>query len=263
MAKPVDPAVIYPLLLTALRTEPGNLNAAAKHAGVTWNTAQKAWEKGSKKHGFPPLKQVIEQEQIKARALLEAERRSKLAAIALEKEQAREGAVAARKQEGQMTQLVRASSLLALRAVTSLSREAVGLAETINKRIEQEKKHLDLWIQYDDAVLRGDPSAQLPPFAHPPSLNNLLSILNRTADYAGKITHCARQAMDMERIHLGEPTHIIGIADATPKDITLDEVQIRRDNAVRALEGATRSGGLRVIQGGNAEPVIGQRVVVR
>ncbi len=271
MPKHADPKVFYPLLIEAFREEPGNVNAAANKAGVTWNTANKAWEKGHMRVGYGPIKELIKQEQQRARTLIEAERQAAIKTQQAEGAKARENAIAARKQEGQMTGLVRASTLHALAAVGTLAKEARQLAEAINSQVALERQKLDQWTAYEAAIVRGDPAAAAalkPPWVtdqhtgYPYTVDRLLAILNRSADYAGKITHCARQAMEMERVHLGEPIATIGVVDER-REISLEEADTRRENALVAIERARASGGLRMIPGGKAEPVVGQRVIVR
>lgn len=172
-----------------------------------------------------------------------------------------------------MTAMVRGSTFLALRAVTALSKESNQLAEVINKQVATERLKLEQWNAYEDAIVKGAPNAAAlaPGWSKnakgaityfPPTLERLLSILNKSAEYASKVTHCARQAMEMERLHLGEPIATIAVVDER-KEITFEEMDTRRENALRALDMARTRRGLQVIPGGKIEPVVGQRVVLR
>lgn len=258
----------YLPLLEAFRVDPHNLEQAAKKAGTTWKTARRAFEKGIPSAGYPPISQVLREEQEKARAMLEAERLAKAAERQRELEAASAQAVQARKQEGQITGLVRQQSLAALTAVSVFAAEARKLAEVIRENVELERVKLAEWTAYEARVVAGDPNATPPAWHNGKNkksvrtLENLLGILHRTADYAQKITACARQAMEMERLHLGEPIGIIR-HEVQARDITLEELRTRKENALRVIERAEQAGGLKVIPGGKTDPVVGQRVVVR
>lgn len=269
MAAKKDPSVFFPLLLEAFREEPGNVHRAAQHAGVTWPTASRAWEQGSKRHGFGPIKAIIAEEQRKARSLIEAERAAARAMRAKEIAESAESAIKSRKQEGQMVELTRGSALSALTAVIGLSKGSRKLAEVMANQIAVEITKLEQWTAYETSLIAGDPNAPnlLPAWSqgadreHPPSLNFLLTILNRSADYAAKIASVAERAMEMERLHLGEPIEVIRHEHTIKQDISPEELEIRRQNANAVLDQAARK--LRVVEGGKPAPLIGQRVVIR
>lgn len=270
MSRRVDQTIVYPKLLDAFREDPGNINHAAEKSRVNWNTADRAWRVGVKTLGYPPIKLVLAEEQEKARALLEADRLAKIAERRREIEAASENAVKARKQEGQMVALTRGQSLNALTAVTVLSGEARALAEAVKGQLQVERQKLLEWTAYEAALVGGDSNAQ-PPAWHTSkshgtgvrSLEAILSILQKSAGYAMQITHCARQAMEMERLHLGEPLAVVKHELEIRADMTMVEVQTRKENALRAIERAESAGGLKVLSGGKDAPTVGQRVVVR
>lgn len=258
----LDQEKTYAALLEAYRTSPDNHTGAARAAGVNWRTAKTVWERGYRKLKLPPLRDYLIEEQQRSRALLEADRQARLKAAQVEDENSRKNAVQARKMEGQMVTMVRGSTFLALQAVTELAREAKGLAEAVNAQVAVERRRLTLWTAYDVARLAGDPTAVEPTEGRPPTLDKLLSVLNQSATYAQRITSCAREAFELERLHLGEPLATIAVVDER-REVTLDELRLRRDAALHALEGAVQAGGLTVLQGGKADPVIGQRVIPR
>lgn len=252
----------YQALLESYREDPDNHSKAASSAGVNWRTAKKVWEQGYRKAKLPPIKDYLVDEKQRARALLEADRQARLKAQQVEDEQVRNNAVISRKQEGQMTAMVRGSTFLALQAVTALAKEAKNLAEAINAQVSVERQRLALWTAYDLAVLAQDPTAAQPEGNRPPGLAQLLQVLNLSASYAQKITGCAREAFELERLHLGEPLGAIQIIDER-REVTLDELRLRADAALHAIQGAVQSGGLKVLQGGKSEPTVGQRVIPR
>jgi hypothetical protein len=78
-------------------------------------------------------------------------------------------------------------------------------------------------------------------------------------DLGGTARIAAREAMMLERIHLGQPTEIV--QNLGFGEMTLEEAQIRIDMANRAMSRAVAAGGLTVIPGGkSASPVIGKVV---
>lgn len=256
----------YPKLVEAFRLDP-NISRAAEVVGVHWKTAEKAWLKGVRSEGYPPIQTIIREEQERARAMIEAERLAKFAQRQKEMEQAAENAVQARKQEGQMTQLVRQQSLAALTAVSVYATAARELATVVNGELKVDMAKSKEWTEYEAALLAGDPNAKEPAWANGnvrnvPSLDRLLQIAQKMADYARTITHCAREAMEMERLHLGEPLAVVRHEFET-REMTMEEVETRTSNALRVIDRAKEAGGLKVIPGGKATPVVGQRVVVR
>jgi hypothetical protein len=262
---------VYPKLLEAFREKPGNMGNAAKHAGVTWRTSERYWLHGSKRNKIEPIEITIRRERDTARALIEAERLAKIETRKRELEQGAEQAIQARKQEGQMTTLVRQQSLAALTSVSVFAQQSRKLAEVVAGQCEVERAKLAEWTAYEQAILAGSDDVELPKWALPGdhklshvSLNHILGVMAKCAEYAQKITACARQAMEMERLHLGEPLGTIQLfVDSANADMSAEELRTRRDNALRALDRAESAGGLKVIDGGKTAPVIGQRVVVR
>lgn len=61
-------------MLDSHRDAPGNVSAAARHAGVSRATASKYWQHGGDEAWMLPLRKTVEREQVAARAALEAER---------------------------------------------------------------------------------------------------------------------------------------------------------------------------------------------
>lgn len=257
----------YPKLLEAFRIEPGNIQHAAVAAGVHWKTAEKAWLVGNKRGGFPSIQSVINEERERARAMIEAERLAKIAERKREIEQSAEQAVQARKQEGQMTQLVRQQSLAALTSVSIFAAEARKLAEVIKGDLQIDLQKSREWTEYEAKRVAGDPSAIEPAWFQGnvrsiPSAERLLTMLQKMADYSRTINSCAREAMEMERLHLGEPIAVVR-HEMEIREMTMEEVDTRTQNALRVIDRAREVGGLKVVQGGKASPVVGQRVVVR
>jgi hypothetical protein len=265
-----DSTALYQRLLDAFRSEPANIHKAAQTAGCTWKTANRMWVTGSKRFQLPAISTIIREEQEKARAMIEAERLAKAAERRREIEASSEQAVQARKQEGQMTTMVRSQTLAALTSVSVFAKEARGLAEAIQGQVSVERQKLKEWTAYEAELVAGNTAAVPPVWLDTNanvkhqvrSLDSLLAILQRTATYSRDITACARQAMELERLHLGEPLAVIR-HEMEVREMTMDEVEIRKESAIRALDRAAERGGLKLLHGGKDTPVVGQRVIVR
>lgn len=264
--KTPDPHEYYPRLLEAYREEPNNHERAAKRAGVSWGTAEKAWKSGHKRAGLGPIVDVIRLEQQKARAMLAEEEAVKRAKRAEEERKASEQAIQGRKEEGQITRVLRASVSQQSGVSVALSSEAFQFANALKARLKQEREKLELWINYEAQTLAGNPAAVRPSLEHQPlSLPQLVQLLNRVADYTARLTQSARAVFELERLYLGEPLGIIGIVEQSRK-LTPEEVEIRERNAIAAIQRAKERRGLVVLDGGKTKPVmpvVGQRVVPR
>lgn len=245
---------------------PGQFAPAARIAGVSPKTAEKAWRRGWPGQGLAPIETIIAEEQRAARALIEQQRKAALAKEQLEKENARKDAELALQQEGQMVRLGRAATLQ-LTANTAVLAQQVGkMREALEQRFALELQKMQLWTEYEASLLTPNPKPK--PVLDKPALHldHLLHLLNRTGDYTGKVLDNARKVMEMERLILGEPTNIIGLANASSqasREISLEEADIRREAANRAIDGAKAAGGLTVIPGGKVLPRVGQRFVPR
>jgi hypothetical protein len=227
-------------MIEAWRQHPGKPQEAADLAGVGHRTIKKAWREGWPEKGFGPIKEVFEREQQRARARLMSEIAARRDQTMAEKEKAIEHAARARAQEGQLVDLARVSCLQALANARALVQPTKDLADRLQKQILE---------------AAGKPSKDSKGL----TIQTSLGLLQKVANLQGKILSNARIAMEMERLHLGEPTQTVNVI-TTQSEMTLDEASARIQMANRALESARRSGGLTVIDGGIDEPVIGKVV---
>jgi len=259
-------ADLYDRLKTAFLDKPGNIKNAAQAAVVNWKTAERAWKQGWPSKGFDALEAVHQQNQIKARAEMEVAAAARRASQNKDRDDARRNAVEAQKQEGQMTQLARVQSLQNLAMATELARSARALVPEIKQKLELEGRKLSLWAAYENAVIdaaaRNQPAPDHPVFARPPmSLAETVTLLQRVADINSDIVRCARQSMEMERLHLGKPTQLIGVVDET-REITVFELQSRLASATQAIQAGVHAGGLQLPDNASAGPNIGQLVKI-
>jgi len=222
----------YESLLDAFREIPGNVSAAARSAGVGRETARRAWLRGWTDRHLPAIKDVLREEQVLARS-----RRQAAVLMAAESADAGEGrpageagppatgdaaarmlakddAVATREQEGQMVKLTRANTIALMSAASRL------ISAGIDKARELETK-----LKTGAAVLTPSETMRF--------MASLSSVTRNAAE-------CAKMALEMERLLMGEPTAVIGI-DAS--NMSLEDAARTIEIANRALERA-RSRGL-------------------
>lgn len=238
MAKRAITDEVYNSLLNEFRLDPSHPYTVAKKAGVAPRTAMRAWELGWPGKGFPPIKETIEAEQQKARAMAMAHHAARKATSQKERDDAIEHAAKVRLEEGQIVRLVRGSSLQALTV-------AVGLTGSARKLTKQLTDKIDALA----SLPAGDP-AQL-------TTNQGLHMLKQIADLNRSINICAREALELERLHMGEPTSTVAVQTT---EMTITDADSRIAAAQQALQKAKEIGGFTVIDGGQSAPVIGKRV---
>lgn len=230
----------YESLVNAWREFPTNPTKVAQMANVAYRTAVKAWELGWPKKGMEPIKTLFAREQQQARAAILARQAAKKAGLLKERDDAIKQAALVRAQEGQMVGLARGSALQAMTVSAQLAGTARKLGERAKVKLEAEL-----------AKEPDDPTGL--------TASAAVSMLDRLSTLMVKINGQARATMELERLHLGQPTETINII-TSQSEMTVDEVEARIESATRALSNARRVGGLTVIDGGLKTPVIGKLV---
>lgn len=191
--------VRYDKIVCAFRDEPGNFRQAAVKSGVDWRTARKGWIKGWPALGFPPIKQVILDEQMASRSEAEREKRRaqrEEAELALEREveikdRARADAVSARKAEAELVRANRGNTIALVSITGRVLQGALKGAEALEKAFADGQ-------DIDGKRL---------------SVAQRITLIDKLARTVERASRAARDTMAMERTLLGEPTEIIGIAD--------------------------------------------------
>lgn len=242
MGRKVITRETYENILFEYRKTPDQPYAVARRCGVDVGTVKRAYDFGwpptkSRSVAFPPIKEVFEREKQKARSSLFEDQQAKRDAAAKERQQAIEQQAQARKAEGQMVIAVRQASLNALVYANKLTSAADKLATHVRTQVELKLADVD------------DPMS--------PSAG--LHLLREIVGLQARANGLAREAMEMERLHLGAPTNVVGVI-SNQTEMTVEELATRVSMATNALEGARRSGGLTVLPGGLAKPVIGKLV---
>lgn len=224
MAWKVTSQSTYDKLIIAFRENWGNFSSAARAAGVARKTAKKAWISGWPDQRMRPIRDLLEEERLAARAEILTETRAKLVGDqavlqqeAVEAEKARllshSQAVQTRAQEGEMVKLSRANTIVMMATANRHLRVANKLAKELEEQVE--KGEVELTPQQ---VIK---------------LAGSCAFLTKTAAEAARIN------LEMERILLGEPTEIIGI---DVNNMSVEEAARRIEVANRALERARKRG---------------------
>lgn len=206
-------------LLAAFRLEPGNVHRASIVAGVSRETAQKAWDRGwqdsTKPWAHVRIQDVLLKEQEEARAALRAQHVREHEAEMQAQLRAREDAIQARKEEAQGSAASR--------------KNALGLAIVANKALVAGQKVVaELQRRVDDP----DGLEKMP-------LKDLSRLLELNARLVQRAENCMALALQIERVVAGEPIAILGhrVESMSPAQIA-DELQ----SMLRTFDRAERAG---------------------
>jgi len=205
----------YDAMLASYRKRPAAFTDAARAADVSVWIARRAWNEGWPPD-YPSLRTVLEEErvavlaQMHARELAAADaaRKQKAREDAAREERAKTAALKAHEEELQMIQFARANVLLGYNANTKV---LTGVQDVVEGIIGKQKTNM--------------------------TFRELLSLLRNTA-MSNKVTvEAAQMVMQMERLHLGQPTTILGVANSgLPR--TREEVYAELEGLVEAIEGS-------------------------
>lgn len=238
-------------------------------AGVSIPTARLAWEKGSKHLQQPPIKVTHQQFQLAARAQLEEKQRQEALREQQDREKAKTEAIRARAEEGLIVQGARRQLMPMLATINELSRNLTQLVYANGKDpsggagiamelFEHEAAKLRVWMQYEQALLAGNPMQLAKPQFDKPSmsLEELARYAQRIAYLQQHATVAAREAFKLHRQYLGEPTDIIRHVDDQTV-MSTEEADIKMQNAQKVWERFRTKDGepgpeLTVLPGGKA-----------
>lgn len=224
---PIDSAT-WAHLLATFREKPADVGFAATECHVEVRIAQKAWQRGWP-GSYPPIREALLDEQTQGRALAEregAERAKDIRIQAAVEEttrlrEAQAGAIKGRKEEAQVITFARANVLLALNASTKIV-NALGL---IGDKVAQ-------------SLAAGNVDAA-----------TYVKLLRATAQSVSASVSAGQTVMEMERLHLGEPTKILGLTSATARD--QKEALRELEETVEALRAAEARPSISPIQLGD------------
>ena len=227
---------LYEKLVEAFRASPGDHNGVARLVQVSFRTARKSWYTGWKSYEWArPIKDVIENDRVSARAELLEEAPDTAPAVVNEKllvkatnlvKSAKHDATESRVEEAKLVRATRQVGMMALGAMGKLLPGIIKLSEATSLQLEKLAKSDHL------------------------NERAALNLLNSFARSYNQITLSAKTAMEMERLYLGEPTSILGIQMDEVEDMTLEECLAESKAMERAIEEAKEHGHLKLMQGG-------------
>lgn len=215
----------YERLVTAFRERPGIVTSAADLAGVSRKTAHKGWHHGWPEHGFPAIRDRLDQEAQAVRArLAEQEEREAASKQALKEAQtqtakAQQDATSTREREALMVRASRENVLGYLKATNDLMHGGVILAGMIREELA-------------DMTKKG----QRPPLKQAVYLMNAIGSALRQGNEAATL------ALRMERLLAGEPEAILGV-----KDMSIDQCAKEMRLATKAMERIGKKTGLALV----------------
>jgi len=176
-------------MVQAFRDCPNNFTAAARQAGVTQPTAKRLWEAGWKHLPWAiPIRDRLLQEREDAR--LELVRKQELARQDADtlRAKARQDAIDSHAAEGAMVRLARSDATGLLASVGRLLPAVSRLAEAFSADVLS-AKDLDR--------------------------NESARLLGQAAKVTKEALAAAQIAVELERLHLGAPTQIVGVSDVS------------------------------------------------
>lgn len=215
----------YAKLVAGFSDAPGNAAHAARVAGCDPRMARRGWELGWPIYSWAgPIRLVVERKQIEAQEKARAEEVERARQAALVKDAARSDALKTHDEEGRLVKVARVNVIQLLAANARLGPALQVLAERMRQAIE------------NGEVNTRDGS----------------TLMRNLAATAASTVRAGQIALELERLHRGDPTQIIGIQ---PVEMTTDDAIREIEEAQAALTRYQRR-GLEVIEGGaNADAV--------
>ena len=268
--KTITPGM-YSSLIEGFRMFPGSQPKAAAYAGLTKNTAAKLWHVGAPKHGYRPIKTVIEEENAIVRALRQAsEERTKAAQeLAIAQERARllleEGTAEAK---AIRAQAVRDAEARANAAEIDAAQRLKDLNERAGVDALQQRAEEALMIKASRGLVTQGHRFALTAFKGAEVLANRIAMMamdekitlrnamlifqqfTRAAHLLSKASH---HVIETDRLFTGDPTAVIEIRDSSAPQ-TLEDAAQAVEHAAALLEVAQRREAQRLAAAAAAGP---------
>lgn len=219
----------YDAALAAYREKPGVHSHAARAAKVEFRTAKRMWEEGwNNVPGAISIRERLQRDAEEARAEVARQGMMKREQADSLREQARRDAVESHAAEGAMVRLARSDATGLLASVGRLQPALQSLA-----------------VQLAESVTNGEKMGRT-------EAARLLGALSRVTKEA---LAAAQIAVELERLHLGAPTQIVGVADVS--GMSSAEAAKEIEQAAAALARARKLGLLADAEVVDVTPVRG------
>ena len=250
----------------------GKIREACAAVGVSYATGYRWWKDGLPSAGVEPLrgKYVTADAKGRARRMARGDAtqedrialRGKMARV-IDSRESEEGVIAradrVRDQEAKIVAMSRGAVLQMSATIIELgaaSREMLGV---LRSRIRTETAIAKRWDEYWAARLEGRKVAK-PDLKQPEmSVDETAGLLERVGKMTAKHGESVKVALEYERLLVGEPTSVIGLA-AVPLRMSTIEARDRLLYLEALIERAEESGGLEADAPGLDRPVIGEVV---
>jgi hypothetical protein len=230
-------AELFNELVRAFRLQPGIYGAAARATGTAHKTAKRAWLKGWESKGFPPIKDILSEEKQAVRALAALEESEESTAQRaeilkefqdelhghLELEAGKMHAMQVKMDELQMLGLARKNLNSSLQSMLSLAEPAELLATRLGQAIKE------FAINEENALVFGTKE-----------YNSAHRAFRGVAMGLRDITTAVKTTLEAERLHMGEPTEIIGHKDLD--EMSIEELMADIEESNSAISTAQRRG---------------------
>lgn len=245
---------------------------ACKAVGIAVSTGYRWWGSGLIAAGLGPLKlthgrgDAIEIVRKAGAGDASEEERAEWRAkgkAAAEARSSEEGVMAradrVREQEGKIVAMSRGAVLQMSATIIELGSASRAMLEVLKSRIQTETEIARRWDQWKLAKLRGEKMAK--PELPPPELgvDDSVGLLERVGRMTAKHGDSVKTTLEYERLLVGEPTAVIGLA-AVPVRMSTVEARERLTYLQALLERAEASGGLEADAPGVEVPTIGEIV---
>jgi transposase len=250
----------------------GKIREACTKVGISYATGYRWWKDGLPSAGVEPLKGKYVTADAKgrvkriARGEATAEEREALRgkmARVVDSRESEEGVIAradrVRDQEAKIVAMSRGAVLQMSATIIELgsaSREMLGV---LRSRIRTETEIARRWDEYKQARLTGAKVGK-PDLPHPEmGVDATAGLLERVGKMVAKHGESVKVALEYERMLVGEPTTVIGLA-AVPMRMSTVEARDRLLYLEALIDRAEASGGLEGDAPGLVKPVIGEVV---
>ena len=211
---------LYAKLLAGFRDAPGNATHAAKVADCDRRMAKRGWEMGWPVLPWAePIRKVIDRERIEAQEKARAEEVERARQAAKVRDDARSDALKTHDEEGRLVKVARVNVIQLLAASARIGPALQVLGERVKQAIE------------GNAL----------------STTEAASLLRSLTTTATQTVRAGQMALELERLHRGDPTQIIGVQ---PVEMSTEDAVQEIEAAQQALARFKRR-GLEVIEGGN------------
>lgn len=219
-----------------------SINAAAKSVNISPGTLSKYYNHGHPDYEWArPLKEVLADEDLLVREKVAKEKLEEFDSIrrrematdekvyeALDREVIKRDAIMARVEEAKLVRAARSGGLQVLAALLRMGPGIQKISERMGTELALMAAKEGINVRMALGIIRS------------------YTLAMREANTA------ASQAMEMERLYLGEPTEIIGFADTTVDSMSLEDCAREVQEATAAM-GRAEAMGLVVMAGGKGK----------